>query len=75
MNHNFLFRGIACIVIGCAVLLAPQFLQTPGLRETIGNSSLVGWFAIVLGAALVAMHLVRKNRRPPGKTGNTRPKR
>jgi len=67
MNHNFLFRGIACIVIGCAVLLAPQFLQSPGLRETIGNSSLVGWIAIVVGAALVVMHLMRKKRGTPGK--------
>ena len=67
MNHNFLFRGIACIVIGCAVLLAPRFLQSPGLRETVGNSSLVGWVAIVVGAALVVLHLVRKNRGTTGK--------
>ena len=68
MNHNFLFRGIACIVIGCAVLLAPQFLQSPGLRETIANSSLVGWVAIVVGVALVVVHTVRKNRGASGKT-------
>lgn len=63
MNHNFLFRGIACIVIGAAVLLAPRFLGSPGLRETIGGSALVGWFAIVLGIALVVMHITRRNKR------------
>lgn len=64
MNHNFLFRGIACIVIGIAVLLAPRFLGNTGFSEAIGGSSLVGWFAIVLGAALVVVHLTRKNRTP-----------
>jgi hypothetical protein len=63
MNHNFLFRGLACIVIGCAVWLAPHFLGSQGLRETIGNSSLVGWFAIALGIGLVVLHLSRRNRR------------
>jgi hypothetical protein len=63
MNHNFLFRGIACIAIGAVVLIAPNFVGSPGLRETIGGSALVGWFAIVLGAALVVMHLMRKKRR------------
>lgn len=63
MKQNFLYRGIACIVIGAAVLIAPNFLSSPGLRETIGGSSLVGWFAIVLGAALVVVHLTRRNRR------------
>ncbi|MCZ2495483.1 hypothetical protein GN316_01820 [Xylophilus sp. Kf1] len=68
MNHNFLFRGIACVLIGCAVLLAPSFIGSPGLRETIGGSSLVGWFAIVLGAGLMALHLFRKRRGATGKT-------
>lgn len=72
MNHNFLFRGIACIVIGCAVLLAPQFLNSPGLRETVGNSSLAGWIAIVVGAALMVLHFVRKRRGTSGTSGKTR---
>ncbi|QHI96624.1 hypothetical protein GT347_00585 [Xylophilus rhododendri] len=63
MKQNFLFRGIACIVIGLAVLLAPGFLKSPGLQEAVGGSSLVGWFAVVLGVALVAVHLLRRPRK------------
>jgi len=64
MNHNFLFRGIACIVIGAAVLLAPHFLGTTGFAEAVGGSGLVGWFAIVLGAVLVVVHLTRRGGKP-----------
>ncbi|WPB59298.1 hypothetical protein [Xylophilus sp. GOD-11R] len=63
MNPNFLYRGIACIVIGAAVLLAPRFMGETGLRETIAGSYLVGWFAIVLGAGLVVTHLTRGPKR------------
>lgn len=56
-------RGIACIVIGVAVLLAPMVLQSPGMRATVSGAYLVGWFAIVLGAALVVVELVQRARR------------
>lgn len=62
-NAQMLARGIACIVIGAAVLLAPGFLQSPGYRDMVAGASLVGWFAIVLGAALVAVGLVRRGKR------------
>lgn len=55
-------RGIACIVIGAAVLLAPMFIQSPGTREMIRGAYLVGWFAIVLGAALVVVELLQRAR-------------
>jgi len=62
-GSQMLVRGIACIVIGAAVLLAPHFLQSPGYREMIGGAQLVGWFAIVLGVALVAVDLVKRSRK------------
>ncbi len=55
-------RGILCILIGAAVLIAPQFLASPGWRETIGGAYLVGWFALVLGMALVGVDLVGRVR-------------
>jgi hypothetical protein len=58
-----LLRGIACIVIGAAVLLAPMFIQAPGTREMIRGAYLVGWFSIVLGAALVGVELLQRARR------------
>ena len=56
-------RGLACIAIGAAVLLAPLFLQTPAYRDMVGGAYLVGGFAIVLGTALVAVELVGRARR------------
>jgi len=61
-NAQFLPRGLACIVIGVAVLLAPRFLQSPGYREMFAGAWLVGWFAIVLGAALIVVGLVKRAR-------------
>ena len=58
-----LARGIACIVIGAVVLLAPHFLQSASYREMIGGAPLVGWFAIVLGVALVVVDLVKRSRK------------
>jgi hypothetical protein len=56
-------RGLLCILIGAAVLLAPHFLQSPGWRETIAGAHLVGWFALVLGVALVAVDLLQRAKK------------
>lgn len=62
-SSQMLVRGIACIVIGAAVLLAPYFLQSPGYREMVGGARLAGWFGIVLGVALVVVDLVKRAKR------------
>ncbi len=49
-----------CAVIGAAVLIAPRFLQSPMWRDMVGGAYLVGWFALVLGIALVAVDLVQR---------------
>lgn len=56
-------RGLACIAIGAAVLLAPMFLKSPAYRDMIGGAFIVGWFAVVLGAALVLVALVQEARK------------
>ena len=75
MNHNFLFRGIACMLIGAAVLLAPHFLGSTGIGQAAGGSALVGWFAVVLGAGLVVVHLTRRAKRSGTTPGNASGKR
>ncbi|MEH3086868.1 MAG: hypothetical protein PGN26_10115 [Xylophilus ampelinus] len=60
MPKHLLERGIACIVIGLAVLLSPSFITAPQLRATIAGASVVGWFGVVLGVALVAVALKRR---------------
>lgn len=53
-------RGILCIVIGAAVLLGPRFLQGSPWLEMVAGAYLVGWFAVVLGVALVVVDLVQR---------------
>ncbi|MEJ8824181.1 hypothetical protein WKW80_19450 [Variovorax humicola] len=61
-NAQLLPRGIACIVIGLVVLLAPNFLQSPAYQEMFAGAYLVGWFAIVLGVALIVVGLVKRGK-------------
>ncbi|HUD34836.1 hypothetical protein [Variovorax sp. PvP013] len=57
---RMLERGILCVIIGIAVLLGPRFLQSPTWRDMVGGAYLVGWFALVLGLALVAGELLQR---------------
>ncbi len=61
-NAHLLPRGIACIVIGLAILLAPGFLQSQAYREMFAGAYVVGWFAIVLGVALIVVGLVKRGK-------------
>ena len=56
-------RGILCVLIGIAVLLGPRFLQSPTWRDMVGGAYLVGWFALVLGVALIAGELLQRLRK------------
>ncbi|MBI5907232.1 MAG: hypothetical protein Q7S97_06200 [Polaromonas sp.] len=65
-NNELFFKGLLCTLIGLAVLISPYFIQSPGMQSTVANASLVGWFALVLGGAFIAVYLRRKLT---GKTG------
>jgi hypothetical protein len=62
-SPRMLERGILCILIGAAVLIAPRFLSSPGWRDMVAGAHAVGWFAVVLGAALAAVDLLQRARR------------
>jgi hypothetical protein len=51
------------VLIGAAVLLAPYFIESPGVRQTVAAASLVGWFALVLGIAFLAQWAWRRHRK------------
>ena len=44
-----LFKAVLCVLIGLGVLISPYFIQSPGMQSIVAQSSLVGWFALVLG--------------------------
>lgn len=60
VSNDLLFKGILCTLIGLGVLLSPHFITSPGMQGIVANSSWVGWFALVLGAALSGLYLRRR---------------
>jgi uncharacterized membrane protein HdeD (DUF308 family) len=64
VNTDLLQKGILIALIGLAVLLSPYFIKSPELLAIVASSSLVGWFALVLGLALIGRYVLR--RRPGG---------
>ncbi len=48
-DQELLFKAILCGLIGLGVLISPYFITSPGMQGIVAQSSLVGWFALVLG--------------------------
>ena len=65
MNNKdqMLLRGVIVTLIGVAVLLGPQVLRSEGWREMLVGAQMVGWFALVLGLAMIGVDLLRRVRK------------
>jgi uncharacterized membrane protein HdeD (DUF308 family) len=59
-NTDLLQKGILIALIGLAVLLSPYFIKSPELQAIVASSALVGWFALVLGLALIGRYVLRR---------------
>ena len=59
-NNELLIRGLLCVLIGLAVLISPYFITSPGMQGIVASSSLVGWFALVLGVAFIGLYARRR---------------
>lgn len=59
-GNELLFKGVLCMLIGLTVLLSPRFITSSGMQSIVANSSWVGWFSLVLGAALTGVYLRRR---------------
>jgi uncharacterized membrane protein HdeD (DUF308 family) len=60
--HDMAWRGGVCLAIGLLVLLAPMFMGTTPLRDTLAQSAIVGWFALVLGAAFLGQYMWQRRK-------------
>ena len=69
-NNELLVKGILLVAIGLAVLVSPRFITSPGMQGIVANSSLVGWFSLVLGAGFLTVY---GRRRLTGNTGPSGP--
>ncbi len=59
-NNDLAIRGVLCTLIGLGVLISPHFITSPGMQDIVAQSSLVGWFALVLGIAFLGLYARRR---------------
>lgn len=62
-KDQMLLRGAVVALIGVVVLLGPHALRSEAVRELLGSAQVVGWFALVLGVAMIGVDLLRRARR------------
>ena len=61
-RKDLLIKGLLLFFLGLIVLVAPAFIKAPGFAEAVGGSSVVGWFALVLGTAFLGQWALRRNK-------------
>jgi F0F1-type ATP synthase assembly protein I len=62
-DQDLLIKAILIIGIGLGVLLSPYFVTSPGMQSIVANSTLVGWFALVLGLGFGIAWVRRRMKR------------
>lgn len=62
-DKDLLTKGLLITLIGVAVLVSPYLIATPAVREVVAKSSLVGWFALVLGVAFIARWALARRKK------------
>ena len=62
-DKELLFKGVTCAPIGLVIVLAPYIARSGDVRELMGQVVAVGWFALVLGLALLARPALQWLRR------------
>ena len=59
-SNDLMVKAVLCMLIGLGVLLSPHYITSPGMQGIVAKASLVGWFALVLGVAFLALYLKRR---------------
>ena len=59
-NNDLLIKGLLCTFIGLGVLVSPYLITSPGMQGIVARSTLVGWFALVLGLAFIGLYAKRR---------------
>ncbi len=61
-DQDLLFKGLVITLIGAGILLGALYARSPSVQELLASSRLVGWFALVLGLALLGRYYLRRRR-------------
>ncbi len=59
-DKELLIKGVLCALIGACILLAPYVARSPAVLELMAGAVTVGWFALVLGCAFIALFVRRQ---------------
>lgn len=59
-NQELLFKAIVITLIGVVILLGPYFAKSPSVQELLNSGRVAGWFALVLGLALLGRYGLRR---------------
>lgn len=58
-NTDLLIKGVLCALIGITILVAPDMARSAHVQELMASVSIIGWFSLVLGCALVGLYAWR----------------
>lgn len=61
-RKDLLIKGLFLSLLGLFVLVSPPFIKAPGFAAAVSGSSVVGWFALVLGIAFLGRWALRRNK-------------
>ena len=61
-RKDLLIKGLFLCLLGLFVLVSPAFIKAPGFAAAVSGSSIVGWFALVLGLAFLGQWALRRNK-------------
>lgn len=59
-SSDLMIKAILCLMIGLGVLVSPQYIASPGMQDIVAKAALIGWFALVLGGAFLALYIQRR---------------
>lgn len=59
-DQELLLKALVITLIGAAILLGAHFARSPSVQELLAGGRVVGWFALVLGLALLGRYGLRR---------------
>ncbi len=62
-DNEVLIKGLTCALIGLIILVTPYFKPEGSISQLFLQVIPVGWFALVLGLAFVALFLLRRSKK------------
>ncbi|MFN7863978.1 MAG: hypothetical protein ACK5N7_11800 [Curvibacter sp.] len=59
-DQELLLKALVITLIGVGILLGAHFARSPSVQELLASGRVAGWFALVLGLALLGRYGLRR---------------